>query len=277
LLTAAESLRKALQVSKLRRQVSGSPPATPIDEVLMVHRHWVKLRSVIDLFRTGAATLADAKRGAQESGASLSATLRLFEPHGVKDIVCVAGHDAGGHGVFVSAPRAGAVQLSAVEHRSLSGLATELASTTRLRELRSGGVVARFSAAEQRVVRWLLEGATDKEMAGHLGVTLSTVSSLMRRVRTKLGCRCGQEVLLLTSPEPVGVTRRRVHLFGRLTASERDIATDLLLGASHREMAIRRGTSPRTVAKQCGAVFRKCGVSGRRQLTAVLVGGLSGR
>ena len=47
LLTAAESLRKALQVSKLRRQVSGSPPATPIDEVLVVHRQWVKLRSAL--------------------------------------------------------------------------------------------------------------------------------------------------------------------------------------------------------------------------------------
>lgn len=47
LLTPAASLRKALEVSALRRQVSGPPPATPIDDVLVVHRQWVKLRSAL--------------------------------------------------------------------------------------------------------------------------------------------------------------------------------------------------------------------------------------
>ncbi len=46
-LTPAESLRKALQVSKLHYQVSGPMSATPIDEVLVVHRQWAKLRAAL--------------------------------------------------------------------------------------------------------------------------------------------------------------------------------------------------------------------------------------
>ena len=47
LLTPAESLRKALQVGKLRREVSGAPVTTPIDEALVVHRQWLKLRTAL--------------------------------------------------------------------------------------------------------------------------------------------------------------------------------------------------------------------------------------
>jgi hypothetical protein len=47
LLTPAESLRKALEIGKLHSQLSGRPRATPIDEALVVHRQWVKLRSAL--------------------------------------------------------------------------------------------------------------------------------------------------------------------------------------------------------------------------------------
>jgi hypothetical protein len=47
LLTPTESLQKAMQVSELQRQVSGSPQATSIDDVLVVHRQWDKLRSAL--------------------------------------------------------------------------------------------------------------------------------------------------------------------------------------------------------------------------------------
>jgi hypothetical protein len=47
LLTPAELLRKALEIGKLHSQLSGPPRATPIDEALVVHRQWVKLRSAL--------------------------------------------------------------------------------------------------------------------------------------------------------------------------------------------------------------------------------------
>jgi DNA-binding CsgD family transcriptional regulator len=56
-----------------------------------------------------------------------------------------------------------------------------------------------------------------------------------------------------------------------LSPAERDVAVMLLLGLSYREIAIRRGRSERTVAKQIAAAFKKLGVTSRAEL-AVLVG-----
>lgn len=47
LLTPAASLRKALKIGELHRQVSGPAPATRIDDVLVVHDQWVKLRAAL--------------------------------------------------------------------------------------------------------------------------------------------------------------------------------------------------------------------------------------
>ena len=55
-----------------------------------------------------------------------------------------------------------------------------------------------------------------------------------------------------------------------ISAHECDVACELLLGASYAEIAKWRGVSVQTVASQCAAVFRECGVSGRRELATVL-------
>jgi DNA-binding CsgD family transcriptional regulator len=200
----------------------------------------------------------------------LSKATRPFESHGVADVLTVVGHDPNGFGLFVTAPRARTVSdSSTVVRRALERLAVELAMAAGLREHRSRARAARLSAAEEQVVRLLLEGATDKHIAGELGVTTSTVSTFMRRVRRKLGCRPGEELLLLHAPAPS--LRRRLELFDRLTYSECDVACELLVGASYAEIAKRRGVSVQTVASQCAAVFRKCGVSGRRELATVLL------
>jgi DNA-binding CsgD family transcriptional regulator len=96
------------------------------------------------------------------------------------------------------------------------------------------------------------------------------VSTFLRRVRRKLGCRPGQELLVLRQPRAPAL-RRRLELFERLTNAECDVASELLVGASYQEIAGRRGVSVQTVASQCAAVFRKCGVSGRRELAAALL------
>jgi DNA-binding NarL/FixJ family response regulator len=55
-----------------------------------------------------------------------------------------------------------------------------------------------------------------------------------------------------------------------LSAAERSVVLDLLGGASRCDIALSRGTSPRTVANQMASIFRKLRVSSRVELLAVL-------
>ena len=60
-----------------------------------------------------------------------------------------------------------------------------------VRQSAAAGVTspALLSAAEQRVMRGLAQGHSNKRIAGDLGISLSTVSTLLTRARRKLGCR----------------------------------------------------------------------------------------
>ena len=53
-----------------------------------------------------------------------------------------------------------------------------------------------------------------------------------------------------------------------LTNAERHVVVALLQGKSNAEIARERGTSPRTIANQVAAVFRKLGVRSRAELAA---------
>lgn len=53
-----------------------------------------------------------------------------------------------------------------------------------------------------------------------------------------------------------------------LSAAEKDVALMLLKGLSHKEIAIARDTSERTVREQGRAVYRKSGLGGRSALSA---------
>lgn len=53
-----------------------------------------------------------------------------------------------------------------------------------------------------------------------------------------------------------------------LTAAERDVALLQLKGLRHKEIAVLRKTSERTVRQQALAVYRKSGLSGRTDLAA---------
>ncbi len=56
-----------------------------------------------------------------------------------------------------------------------------------------------------------------------------------------------------------------------LTASERDVALLAIKGLSVAEMAELRDTREGTIKAQCGAVYRKAGVSGRLQLISLFI------
>jgi DNA-binding NarL/FixJ family response regulator len=222
-------------------------------------------------YRTGPGSIGHAERSAVRMGSALSNARAAFEVHGVADVFTLVGHDPSGFGLFVTAARSRAVaEPGRAQRRALELLATELAVAARLRERRRRADEARLSASEQQVVRLLMAGAADKCIAAELGVSLSTVSTLLQRVRIGLGCRPGEELLLL---RPAGSKNlgRRLELFGRLTSSECEVAGELLVGSTHADIAQRRGVSKETIASQCAAVYRKCGVSGRRELAAALL------
>lgn len=54
----------------------------------------------------------------------------------------------------------------------------------------------------------------------------------------------------------------------QLSVAEKDVALLLLKGLSHKEIAIARETSERTVREQGRAVYRKSGLGGRSALSA---------
>ena len=53
-----------------------------------------------------------------------------------------------------------------------------------------------------------------------------------------------------------------------LTPAERQVALAALAGLSNADIARMRGSSPRTVANQLAAIFRKLGVRSRTELAA---------
>jgi DNA-binding NarL/FixJ family response regulator len=230
--------------------------------------------SLASLYATGASTLQETALLAAHRKIALSPT--RFEEHEVGDLLTLCGHTQGA-GAFITVPHARRISARTSRQRlELERLSFELSAMVRVREHRRRTQVARLSASEKLVARRLVEGASDKEIAHDLQVSLSTVSTFVQRTRAKLGCQRGAEILALSPRSEVGLGRR-LELFARLTAAECDVASALLVGSSYSEIAARRGVSERTVASQCNAIFRKCGVSGRRALAAALLGPTSGK
>jgi DNA-binding CsgD family transcriptional regulator len=60
-----------------------------------------------------------------------------------------------------------------------------------------------------------------------------------------------------------------------LTEAERDVALLLLRGLSHKEIAQERHTSEGTVRQQSLAIYRKAGLSGRSNLSAFFLAGVT--
>jgi DNA-binding CsgD family transcriptional regulator len=228
--------------------------------------------TIAALYSARAETISEARRRPVASSSPLTDFRAEFEVHGIRDLVAIVGHDTLGSGVVVAAPRTREVALRYVERRRLDRLAAELGALTRFRDRRLVSEVARLSAAEVRVARRILEGASDKEMALEFGCRLSTVSTLARRLRRKLGWRAGEEALRLSARCSSEAIARRLELFDRLSPSECDVLSALLIGARYEEVAQWRGTSARTIAVQATAIFRKARVSGRRELAAKFFG-----
>lgn len=60
----------------------------------------------------------------------------------------------------------------------------------------------------------------------------------------------------------------------KLTTAEREVATLLLKGHGHKQIAARTGRSERTVRQHAVSVYEKSGLSGRAELSAFFLEGL---
>ncbi len=61
----------------------------------------------------------------------------------------------------------------------------------------------------------------------------------------------------------------------RLTPAEREVAVQLLKGLGHKQIAAATGRSERTVRQHAVAVYEKSGLSGRAELAAFFLEGIS--
>jgi DNA-binding NarL/FixJ family response regulator len=219
--------------------------------------------SIAQLYETQVMTLGGARERARALCLPMSDPSRAFRRHGVRDLLVVMGQ-AGNAGVILTAPWRTELADTAAERRGLELLAAELAVAFRARALRARS--AQLSPRERQVALALSRGMADKAIAHGLGVSGSTVAEYTARLRNKLGCRPGEELLALCSGS--SNVPARLELLARLTPAEHVVACSLVAGSSHLQIARQRGSSSRTVASQVASVFRKAGVSGRRELAA---------
>lgn len=247
---------------------------TPALELLSGLEAWsTKNRAPLtSIIGTGVGGLADAQRATKSRGFSLSPLYEFFEARGIRDLMTIMAHCPTGHGLALISPRNALSGSNTRDERLHRRLAAQLEVAVRLRTRRQLQQSHALSRRQGVVLRMLLAGASDKEIASKLGIGLSTVSTYARRLRAALGCVSGGEAILSACTDHPQAILRRVMLLERLTPSEQDIVCRVFDGASNDEIAAARGTSGRTIANQCAAIFRKCGVRGRRELAAALLG-----
>jgi DNA-binding NarL/FixJ family response regulator len=151
---------------------------------------------------------------------------------------------------------------------------------------------APLTGRRRAVLQRVLSGAGQKEVADELGVATSTVSLDAQQGLRQLGLSCrpsrSHPLLMLAAKAAVtndaraaslsfietsdgrlrvlSIDRPELPLHPILGPAERAVVASLVEGDQHSEIAKRRGTSPRTVANQIGAIFRRMNVSGRSEL-----------
>jgi DNA-binding CsgD family transcriptional regulator len=95
--------------------------------------------------------------------------------------------------------------------------------------------------------------------AGHLRDAYALFSTLGATPALK---RCAAELRLCGRPAP----QRHGYLLGRLTEREREIARQIGLGRTNREISEELFVSSKTVEYHLGNIYSKLGISSRRSL-----------
>ena len=132
----------------------------------------------------------------------------------------------------------------------------------------------------------ILCGARNKTIASELGVSSTHITGMSQRALAKLGVPSLAELTRVLrarstlvfseldlggeSLVALGYHDQTAEALAQLTQAERHVARAVLEGRSEREIALKHGVSARTIASQVANIYRKLGVSGRRELTAKL-------
>ena len=117
-------------------------------------------------------------------------------------------------------------------------------------------------------------GHSNKFIAHSLQISKSTVSKFLERAHRKLGSarRSATAIQRLTCTRRAFLVPRQPTLemsaASVLTAAEQAVTELALDGLSNSAIARDRHCSPRTIANQLAAVYRKLGICGRRELRA---------
>jgi DNA-binding NarL/FixJ family response regulator len=133
--------------------------------------------------------------------------------------------------------------------------------------------VGALSNRQRQVAELAARGLAQKVIADDLGIAQSTVATHLRKVLRRTGLRRFQlpAAMLGHADRGAGVGPD----LAELTTAEREIIAAALDGWSNAQIARRRQRSPRTVANQLAAAYRKLSVASRGELFAAvrLVGG----
>jgi DNA-binding NarL/FixJ family response regulator len=138
----------------------------------------------------------------------------------------------------------------------------------------------RLTPREEGVVALAAIGRSNKEVAAELGVTQSTVGTLLAGALAKLGLASrtmlplfwrdlhGRAWAVSNAEAPLIALSHHddPKSFSTLTPAERAVALGLLRGLSDRNIAQARNSSRHTVSKHVTAIYKKLGVSSRVEL-----------
>jgi DNA-binding NarL/FixJ family response regulator len=138
----------------------------------------------------------------------------------------------------------------------------------------------RLTPREEGVAALAAIGRSNKEIAGELGVTQSTVATLLAGALSKLGLSSrtmlpmfwrdlhGRAWAVSDAEAPLIALSHQddPESFSTLTPAERAVALALLRGLSDRNIAQARNSSRHTVSKHVTAIYKKLGVSSRVEL-----------
>ncbi len=145
----------------------------------------------------------------------------------------------------------------------------------------AAGTARALTLRERLVLSQVLAGVSGKCIALEMQISQSTVSRVLRSALDRLGATdlCTLSGLRTARFEPLGglgagaVAFARIEgmacLLAELTAAERSVLGGVIAGQTMAGIARDRHSSPRTVAHQLESIYRKVGVTSRRELLAM--------
>jgi DNA-binding NarL/FixJ family response regulator len=145
-----------------------------------------------------------------------------------------------------------------------------------------GATLRTLHERERAVLELALAGHSGKWIAFELGLSESTVARTLRTALRRIGATdtaplVGVHSALFAPLDGVapGIDLQVARLTPATTSvglsdAERAVVTGILGGKRIAAIARERGTSPRTVSNQIASVYKKLGVSSRREVLALL-------